>query len=44
MTISGLSIVCGYSTHCTKYILFTIKISIMVIKFWTSQCDKGLRL
>ena len=19
MTISGLSIVCGYSTHCTKY-------------------------
>ena len=27
MTISGLPIVCGYSTHCTKYILFTIKIS-----------------
>jgi hypothetical protein len=22
---SGLPIVCGYSTHCTKYISFTIK-------------------
>ena len=27
ITISGLSIVCGYSTHCTKYISFPIKFS-----------------
>ena len=28
MTTSGLPIVCSYSTHCTKYISFPIKISI----------------
>ena len=28
MTTSGLTIVCGYNTHFTKYISFTIKISI----------------
>ena len=28
MTISGLLIVCGYSTHCKNYILFPIKTSI----------------
>ena len=28
MTIYGLPIVCVYSTHCTKYILFPIKIAI----------------
>ena len=27
MTISALPIACVYSTHCTKYILFPIKIS-----------------
>ena len=28
MTISGLPISCVYSPHCTKYIIFPIKISI----------------
>ena len=28
MTTSGLPIVCGYSTHFTKYISFNIKFSI----------------